>query len=194
MYPEKYTGEVISEGELEMERFNFIFIDNRERMKEFVEMLVSKCGPDFKVQDFSKLEITDESEERSAHMDATDHMVLHSEEIRKKATKLIQDMGVPANINGYTYLRDAITIAVQNPDAINSITKVLYPEVAKMNQTIPSRVERAIRHAIEVGWSRGNTETELKVFGYTVNLSKGKPTNSEFIALLADRIGLEQTV
>lgn len=177
-----------------MEKFNFIFIDNRERMQEFVEMLVLKCGPDFKVQDFSKLKITDGFEERPKPVDDVNYGVSHSEAIRKRATKLIQDMGVPANIKGYTYLRDAITIAVQNPNAINSITKVLYPEVAKMNQTIPSRVERAIRHAIEVGWSRGNTETELKVFGYTVNLSKGKPTNSEFIALLADRIGLEQTV
>ena len=104
---------------------------------------------------------------------------------------MIQDLGVPANIKGYTYLRDAILISIANPDAINSITKVLYPEVAKQNQTTPTRVERAIRHAIEVAWSRGNNETAVKIFGYTVNLAKGKPTNSEFIALIADRMRID---
>lgn len=103
-------------------------------------------------------------------------------------TGFIHEMGVPAHIKGYGYLRDAIIMVVEDPEMINSITKILYPAIAKKYQTIPSRVERAIRHAIEVAWSRGKIETLYSTFGYTINLSKGKPTNSEFIALIADKI------
>lgn len=103
-------------------------------------------------------------------------------------TDFIHEMGVPAHIKGYGYLRDAIIMVVEDPEMINSITKILYPTIAKKYQTTPSRVERAIRHAIKVAWSRGNIETLYSTFGYTINLSKGKPTNSEFIALIADKI------
>ena len=103
-------------------------------------------------------------------------------------TGFIHEMGVPAHIKGYGYLRDAIIMVVEDPEMINSITKILYPAIAKKYQTTPSRVERAIRHAIEVAWSRGKMETLYSTFGYTINLSKGKPTNSEFIALIADKI------
>ena len=105
-------------------------------------------------------------------------------------TDIIHEIGVPAHIKGYQYLREAIMITVQDMDVINAVTKVLYPEVAKRFCTTPSRVERAIRHAIEVAWDRGDLETLQKYFGYTVNSAKGKPTNSEFIAMIADRLQL----
>ena len=98
--------------------------------------------------------------------------------------------GVPAHIKGYQYLREAIIMSVEDTEMLNSITKILYPSIAKKFQTTPSRVERAIRHAIEVAWSRGKMETLDALFGYTINIGKGKPTNSEFIALIADKIRL----
>ena len=106
-------------------------------------------------------------------------------------TNIIHEIGVPAHIKGYQYLRDAIMMSVDDIEMLNSITKVLYPTIAKKYQTTPSRVERAIRHAIEVAWSRGKMDTIDALFGYTINTGKGKPTNSEFVALLADKIRLE---
>ena len=106
-------------------------------------------------------------------------------------TAIIHEIGVPAHIKGYQYLREAIMIAVEDMDVINAVTKVLYPEVAKRFGTTASRVERAIRHAIEVAWDRGDLETLQKFFGYTVSNAKGKPTNSEFIAMISDRIRLK---
>ena len=106
-------------------------------------------------------------------------------------TGIIHEIGVPAHIKGYQYLREAIIIAVNDMDVINAITKVLYPQVAKTFQTTPSRVERAIRHAIEVAWDRGDLDTLQRFFGYTVSNTKGKPTNSEFIALIADKLQLQ---
>ncbi len=106
-------------------------------------------------------------------------------------TSVIHEIGVPAHIKGYQYLREAIKIAVNDMDVINAITKVLYPQVARTFSTTPSRVERAIRHAIEVAWDRGDLETLQRFFGYTVSNTKGKPTNSEFIALIADRLQLQ---
>ena len=111
--------------------------------------------------------------------------------IEAMVTGIIHEIGVPAHIKGYQYLREAIMIAVNDMDVINAITKVLYPQVAKTFQTTPSRVERAIRHAIEVAWDRGDLETLQKYFGYTVSNVKGKPTNSEFIAMIADRLQLQ---
>ncbi len=111
--------------------------------------------------------------------------------IESMVTNIIHEIGVPAHIKGYQYLREAIIIAVGDMDVINAITKVLYPQVAKAFQTTPSRVERAIRHAIEVAWDRGDLDTLQKFFGYTVSNTKGKPTNSEFIALIADRLQLQ---
>lgn len=106
-------------------------------------------------------------------------------------TAIIHDVGVPAHIKGYQYLREAILLAIKDMDVINAVTKVLYPEVAKHFNTTASRVERAIRHAIEVAWDRGDLETLQKYFGYTVSNAKGKPTNSEFIAMIADRLQLQ---
>lgn len=107
-------------------------------------------------------------------------------------TDVIHEIGVPAHIKGYQYLREAIMLAIDDMDVINSVTKVLYPEVARKFNTTPSRVERAIRHAIEVAWDRGDLETLQKFFGYTVSNIKGKPTNSEFIAMIADCLSLRQ--
>lgn len=106
-------------------------------------------------------------------------------------TNIIHEIGVPAHIKGYQYLRDAIMMSVNDSEMLNSITKQLYPTIAKQHKTTPSRVERAIRHAIEVAWSRGKMDTIDELFGYTVNNGKGKPTNSEFVALIADKIRLE---
>lgn len=109
-------------------------------------------------------------------------------------TNIIHEVGVPAHIKGYQYLRDAIIMSVSDMEMLNSITKILYPTIAKRHQTTPSRVERAIRHAIEVAWSRGKMDTIDELFGYTVSNGKGKPTNSEFIALIADKIRLEYKI
>ena len=111
--------------------------------------------------------------------------------LETRVTDMIHEIGIPAHIKGYHYLIDAIMMAVEDMDVLNAITKVLYPTVAKMHQTTASRVERAIRHAIEVAWSRGKLDTLDHLFGYTVSNGKGKPTNSEFIALIADTIRLE---
>lgn len=113
-------------------------------------------------------------------------------DLERRVTAIIHDIGVPAHIKGYQYLREAIGLAVADMEVINAVTKVLYPAVAKKYGTTASRVERAIRHAIEVAWDRGDLETLQKYFGYTVSNAKGKPTNSEFIAMIADRISLEQ--
>lgn len=111
-------------------------------------------------------------------------------DLEKDVTDMIHELGVPAHIKGYQYLREAIMMSVEDMDMLNSITKILYPTIAKKFQTTPSRVERAIRHAIEVAWSRGRMETMDALFGYTISTGKGKPTNSEFIALIADKIRL----
>lgn len=116
---------------------------------------------------------------------------LRKTSLESQVTAIIHEVGVPAHIKGYQYLRDAIMITVSDMDVINAVTKVLYPEVAKRFGTTASRVERAIRHAIEVAWDRGDLETLQKYFGYTVSNAKGKPTNSEFIAMIADRLQLQ---
>ncbi len=116
---------------------------------------------------------------------------LEEHDLESDVTEMIHEIGVPAHIKGYQYLRDAIMMAVRDMEMLNSITKVLYPTIAKNHQTTPSRVERAIRHSIEVAWSRGKMDTIDELFGYTVSTGKGKPTNSEFIALISDRIRLE---
>ncbi|WFA09703.1 sporulation transcription factor Spo0A [Tissierella sp. Yu-01] len=109
-----------------------------------------------------------------------------------KITKIIQEIGVPAHIKGYLYLREAITMVIDDMDYLGAVTKELYPCVAEKFNTTSSRVERAIRHAIEVAWNRGKIDTIERIFGYTVNNNKGKPTNSEFIALIADKLRLEK--
>lgn len=114
-----------------------------------------------------------------------------SYDLENIVTDLIHELGVPAHIKGYHYIRTAIMMVVENMDMLNYITKRLYPEIAKKYKTTSSRVERAIRHSIEVAWTRGHQETMDEIFGYTVHTYKGKPTNSEFIAMVADRIRLQ---
>ena len=113
-------------------------------------------------------------------------------DLEAKVTNILHEIGVPAHIRGYHYMREAIIMSVNDMDVLNYITKELYPAIAKKCNTTPSRVERAIRHAIEVAWSRGKIDAIDSLFGYTINNHKGKPTNSEFIALIADRLRLEQ--
>ena len=112
-------------------------------------------------------------------------------DIETQVTKIIHQIGVPAHIKGYQYLRTAILLTVKDSDIINSVTKILYPSVAKKYQTTTSRVERAIRHAIEVAWDRGDVDTLNSYFGYTIQNNRGKPTNSEFIAMIADNLRLK---
>ena len=109
-------------------------------------------------------------------------------------TSIIHEVGVPAHIKGYMYLREAISMVYHDIELLGSITKVLYPDIAKKHNTTASRVERAIRHAIEVAWNRGNIDALSSIFGYTVSVSKAKPTNSEFIAMIADKLRLEHKV
>ena len=115
----------------------------------------------------------------------------NQENLEALVTNIIHEIGVPAHIKGYQYLREAIMVVVQDIDVINQITKQLYPAIAERYGTTPSRVERAIRHAIEVAWARGKNEAVENIFGYTISASKGKPTNSEFIAMIADKLRLE---
>ena len=112
-------------------------------------------------------------------------------DIEAQVTKIIHEIGVPAHIKGYQYLRCAILMSIEDSDVINSVTKVLYPAVAKKYKTTTSRVERAIRHAIEVAWDRGDVDTLTSYFGYTIQNSRGKPTNSEFIAMISDNLRLK---
>ena len=122
------------------------------------------------------------------------HYVSTPKNLEMEVTSIMHEIGVPAHIKGYQYLRDAIMMVVKDLDIINSITKQLYPSIAREYNTTPSRVERAIRHAIEVAWSRGQVDAIDSLFGYTVSLGKGKPTNSEFIAMVADKLRLELKV
>lgn len=117
--------------------------------------------------------------------------VAKSYDLETVVTNFIHELGVPAHIKGYQYVRSAIMMVVENMDLLNFITKQLYPDIAKAYNTTASRVERAIRHSIEVAWSRGKPETMNEIFGYTIHTGKGKPTNSEFIAMVADRIRLQ---
>ncbi|MBR3755484.1 MAG: sporulation transcription factor Spo0A [Firmicutes bacterium] len=118
----------------------------------------------------------------------------YENDLEIEITNLIHEIGVPAHIKGYQYIRDAISIVVTDRDILSAVTKELYPMIAEKNNTTPSRVERAIRHAIEVAWNRGRIETIDALFGYTVQHDKGKPTNSEFIAIIADKLRLERKV
>ncbi len=115
-------------------------------------------------------------------------------DLETQVTRIIHQIGVPAHIKGYQYLRTAILMTISDNDIINSVTKVLYPSVAKKYQTTTSRVERAIRHAIEVAWDRGDVDTLNSYFGYTIQNSRGKPTNSEFIAMIADNLRLKYKI
>ena len=163
-------------------------------MTEYVANMAASLGVQYFMTKPCEL---DAVAERIHEMTAIDSQLRQNAQRRQEVnieamvTSIIHEIGVPAHIKGYQYLREAIMIAVQDMDVINAITKVLYPQVAKTFATTPSRVERAIRHAIEVAWDRGDLETLQRFFGYTVSNTKGKPTNSEFIALIADKLQLQ---
>ena len=128
---------------------------------------------------------------KTQYIDISPENQKNQENLEALVTNVIHEVGVPAHIKGYQYLREAIIMVVKDIDVINQITKQLYPEIAERYHTTPSRVERAIRHAIEVAWGRGRQDVVENIFGYTVSASKGKPTNSEFIAMIADKLRLE---
>ena len=165
------------------ERIFKILTDLMNANKEF-QIMITFPGDNTKMEEDNK-RLVIESSLTGKQNEKPEH------DLEQDVTDMIHEIGVPAHIKGYQYLREAIMMAVEDIDMLNSITKILYPTIAKKFQTTPSRVERAIRHAIEVAWSRGRMETLDALFGYTVNTGKGKPTNSEFIALIADRIRLQ---
>jgi len=141
---------------------------------------------------FSRIRIVSSKSRLDTAFGAAHDIKAQRPSLEALVTEIIHEIGVPAHIKGYQYLREAIILTINDMDVINAVTKILYPTVAKKFSTTPSRVERAIRHAIEVAWDRGDLETLQKFFGYTVSNIKGKPTNSEFIAMIADRLSLQQ--
>ena len=128
---------------------------------------------------------------KSQYIDLKNMSSNKDDSIEALVTNIIHEVGVPAHIKGYQYLREAIIMVINDIDVINQITKCLYPQIAEKFHTTPSRVERAIRHAIEVAWGRGQQDVVENIFGYTISAAKGKPTNSEFIAMIADKLRLE---
>lgn len=161
-------------------------------MTEYVSASAAELGVQYFMNKPCQHDAVAEHIERLVQLDRQNKLGRKPElNIEAMVTSVIHEIGVPAHIKGYQYLREAIKLAVEDMDVINAITKVLYPQVAKTFATTPSRVERAIRHAIEVAWDRGDLETLQRFFGYTVSNTKGKPTNSEFIALIADKLQLQ---
>lgn len=151
-----------------------IVVEFFEGKKEIKQIIISKSNEN---------EVEEETE--------TEESAIKEVDIEAEITEILHQIGVPAHIKGYHYLREAIIMGYEDIGRLNAITKVLYPEVAKKYQTIPSRVERAIRHSIEIACAKGNREKIDEIFGYTVDEEKGKPTNSEFIAMIVDRLRLK---
>lgn len=170
-----------------MEQLNLTAVKDTDKVYQILDDLIS-MNREFQIMitvpSGSRL-----SERKSREQESREKKLTF--DLEKDVTDMIHEIGVPAHIKGYQYLREAIMMSVEDPDMLGSITKVLYPTIAKRYQTTSSRVERAIRHAIEVAWNRGKMETLDNLFGYTISTGKGKPTNSEFIALIADRIRLQ---
>ena len=160
-------------------------------MKPFdMDVLIKRIEEfkDYKVEETNNNFIVKESKTSYIELNSN---TKSKENLEALVTNIIHEVGVPAHIKGYQYLREAIMMTVEDIEVINQITKQLYPDIAHKYKTTSSRVERAIRHAIEIAWGRGQLETVQNIFGYTVNVSKGKPTNSEFIAMIADKLRLE---
>jgi len=170
-----------------MEQLNLTTAKDTEKVQKLLDNLLS-MNREFQIM------ITVPSGDKKTEKDERENKQEESKptyDLEKDVTDMIHEIGVPAHIKGYQYLREAIMMSVNDSDMLGSITKVLYPTIAARYQTTSSRVERAIRHAIEVAWNRGRMETLDGLFGYTINTGKGKPTNSEFIALIADKIRLQ---
>ena len=169
-----------------MEQLNITSTKDNEKVHKILDELMH-ANKEFQIMitvPSAREDKRPQSPEPAAPVPAKEH------DLEQDVTDMIHEIGVPAHIKGYQYLREAIMMSVEDSTMISSITKILYPTIAKRFSTTPSRVERAIRHAIEVAWSRGRMETLDSLFGYTIERGKGKPTNSEFIALIADRIRL----
>lgn len=169
-----------------MEQLNLTVTRDNEQMFQILNDLMSG-DKEFQIM----ITVPSGQQTGSKELMAVNRTQEMSYDLEKDVTNMIHEIGVPAHIKGYQYLREAIMMSVKDVEMLGSITKVLYPTIAADYQTTPSRVERAIRHAIEVAWSRGRMETLDALFGYTINTGKGKPTNSEFIALVADKIRLQ---
>ncbi len=176
-----------------MEQLHLPVTRDSEDMHKIIDDLM-KADREFQIMiTVSSSEKRDEEESgglETTGLDGKGAFQAASYDLEKDVTDMIHEIGVPAHIKGYQYLREAIMLSVKDMEMLNSITKQLYPSIAKKYQTTSSRVERAIRHAIEVAWSRGRMETLDALFGYTINTGKGKPTNSEFIALITDKLRL----
>ena len=170
-----------------MEDINLTATKDNKRVYQILEELINNNQ---EIQIMIHVPSKEKKEIEPFMIQNTEKKEVKEKDLEKDVTEMIHEIGVPAHIKGYHYLREAIMMCVEDVDMLNSITKVLYPTIADNFKTTPSRVERAIRHAIEVAWSRGKMETLDGLFGYTINLGKGKPTNSEFIALIADKIRL----
>ena len=169
-----------------MEQLNVMTAQDNESVFNVLKELLAK-DKEFQIM------ITVPSKEKvnTIKIQGTENTGIKDHDLEQDVTDMIHEIGVPAHIKGYQYVREAIMMSVEDVEMLGSITKILYPSIAKKFQTTSSRVERAIRHAIEVAWSRGKMETLDDLFGYTINIGKGKPTNSEFIALIADKIRLQ---
>jgi len=170
----------------DMEQVNMNLTKDNERIYKVINELIHQ-NKEFQIM----ITVPSTAQKEKKTNVPTMQTIAQTQDLEKEVTDIIHDIGVPAHIKGYQYLRDAIVMSVKDPLMISAITKILYPTIAKNFQTTPSRVERAIRHAIEVAWSRGKMETLEGLFGYTINTGKGKPTNSEFIALISDKIRLK---
>ena len=158
----------------------------------FLESEIMKSGASYlMVKPFSTKTLIKRINDLNSNINTTKKVNNNEITLEEKITKMIQEIGVPAHIKGYRYIRTGIYFCVKNDSVLSSVTKILYPKIAKAYDSTPSRVERAIRHAIEVAWDRGDVDVLNSYFGYTIKGSKGKPTNSEFIAMLADKIKLE---
>jgi two-component system response regulator (stage 0 sporulation protein A) len=151
-----------------------------------MEILVSRLRQFKEKCQFKVIKSADNS-----HDITTSNNILIKKNVEVEVTRVMREIGIPANLQGYQFIRNAIMIVLKDPETMNYITKQLYPTIAEEHNTTPSRVERAIRHAIEVTWSRGQMDAINSIFGYTTNLCKGKPTNSEFIAMVSDKLRLE---
>ena len=173
-----------------------VFIMTSEVAQERITRRAMELGADYymlKPMDFEVLikRIRQLSEREEVAIQRRENNAAYQLHIEQKVTSVLHEIGVPAHIRGYHYMREAIIMAINNVEVLNFITKELYPNIGEKMDTTSSRVERAIRHAIEVAWSRGKIEVINGLFGYTINNNKGKPTNSEFIALIADKLRLE---
>ncbi|MDF2927832.1 sporulation transcription factor Spo0A [Anaerospora sp.] len=164
--------------------------------QETITQRVVELGADYYVLKPFNMEVLVSRIRQLAGMITTQRPQVTAQAIKAKSvdvevTNIIREIGIPAHIKGYQYLRDAIMMIISEIELLGAVTKVLYPMIAEKYSTTPSRVERAIRHAIEVAWNRGNIDMINRLFGYTVKLEKGKPTNSEFMAMIADRLRME---